>query len=94
VIGDFVHVAKIGGKRCLCSELGMRMSWRLVRGREMPQGRVAVMRSPLLFCLNPQRHNGSTSGKRPETGGQKDFAEPQAADGRRRLIAEGNEHRD
>lgn len=29
------------------------MPWRLVRGRERQAGRVAVMRGPLVFCLNP-----------------------------------------
>ena len=31
----------------------MPMEWRLVLGRERQAGRVAVMRGPLLFCLNP-----------------------------------------
>jgi hypothetical protein len=34
--------------------LDMPMDWRLVRGRKRQAGRVAVMRGPLLFCLNPQ----------------------------------------
>ncbi len=29
------------------------MSWRLVRGRQRQAGRVAVMRGPQVFCLNP-----------------------------------------
>jgi hypothetical protein len=33
--------------------LEMPMNWRLVLGRERQSGRVAVMRGPLLFCLNP-----------------------------------------
>lgn len=33
--------------------LTMPMRWRLVRGRERQAGRVAVMRGPLVFCLNP-----------------------------------------
>ena len=33
--------------------LSMPMTWRLVRGRERQAGRVAVMRGPLVFCLNP-----------------------------------------
>ena len=33
--------------------LEMPMEWRLVQGRERQSGRVAVMRGPLLFCLNP-----------------------------------------
>ncbi|OHB76388.1 MAG: hypothetical protein A2W31_09710 [Planctomycetes bacterium RBG_16_64_10] len=32
------------------------MAWRLVRGRQRQAGRVAVMRGPLLFCLNPTQH--------------------------------------
>ncbi len=31
----------------------MPMGWRLVRGRAQQVGRVAVMRGPLVFCLNP-----------------------------------------
>ncbi|HBE43355.1 MAG TPA: hypothetical protein DDW27_19570 [Bacteroidales bacterium] len=38
--------------------LDMPMEWRLVSGRERQSGRVAVMRGPLLFCLNPAQ-NGS-----------------------------------
>jgi len=37
-------------------ELNMPMPWRLVRGRKSQAGRVAVMRGPLLFCLNRKRH--------------------------------------
>ncbi len=37
-------------------ELNMPMPWRLVRGRASQAGRVAVMRGPLLFCLNRKRH--------------------------------------
>lgn len=36
-------------------ELDMPMSWRLVRGRKAQQGRLAVMRGPMLFCLSPAR---------------------------------------
>jgi len=39
-------------------ELNMSMPWRLVRGRKSQAGRVAVMRGPLLFCLNRKRHPG------------------------------------
>ena len=39
-------------------ELIMPMPWRLVRGRKQQSGRVAVMRGPVVFCLNPQRHEG------------------------------------
>ena len=33
--------------------LDMPMAWRLVRGRERQAGRAAVMRGPVVFCLNP-----------------------------------------
>ena len=35
--------------------LQMPMSWRLIKGRKSQAGRVAVMRGPMLFCLNPER---------------------------------------
>ena len=37
-------------------DLVMPMSWRLVKGRQAQAGRVAVMRGPLVFCLNRDRH--------------------------------------
>lgn len=36
--------------------LEMPMEWRLVLGRQRQAGRVAVMRGPLLFCLDPQQN--------------------------------------
>jgi hypothetical protein len=36
--------------------LDLPMAWRLVKGRERQAGRAAVMRGPLLFCLNPAQH--------------------------------------
>ncbi|MFZ1935080.1 MAG: beta-L-arabinofuranosidase domain-containing protein [Thermoguttaceae bacterium] len=36
-------------------ELNLEMPWRFVLGRQRQAGRVAVMRGPLLFCVNPQR---------------------------------------
>ncbi len=36
-------------------ELNLDMPWRLVLGRQRQAGRVAVMRGPVLFCLNPTR---------------------------------------
>ncbi len=36
-------------------ELEMPMNWRLIKGRKSQSGRVAVMRGPQLFCLNPDR---------------------------------------
>ncbi len=38
-------------------ELEMPMPWRLVRGRQAQAGRVAVMRGPMVFCLNRSRHD-------------------------------------
>jgi len=35
--------------------LRMPMSWRLIKGRKSQAGRVAVMRGPMLYCLNPER---------------------------------------
>lgn len=35
--------------------LELPMPWRLVRGRQRQAGRVAVMRGPQLFCLNPEQ---------------------------------------
>lgn len=37
-------------------ELDMSMEWRLVLGRERQSGRVAIMRGPLIFCLNPDQN--------------------------------------
>jgi len=42
-------------------ELKMPMSLRLVKGRRTQYGRVAVMRGPMLFCLNPEL-NGAVAG--------------------------------
>jgi len=36
--------------------LEMPMEWRLVQGRQRQAGRVAIMRGPLLFCLNPTQN--------------------------------------
>jgi hypothetical protein len=36
-------------------KLQMPMSWRLIKGRKSQAGRVAVMRGPMLYCLNPER---------------------------------------
>lgn len=36
--------------------LDMPMEWRLVLGRQRQAGRVAIMRGPLLFCLNPEQN--------------------------------------
>lgn len=37
--------------------LNMPMDWRLVLGRQRQAGRVAVMRGPILFCLNPGNYD-------------------------------------
>ena len=37
--------------------LDMPMAWRLVFGRKRQAGRVAVMRGPLVFCLNPSQND-------------------------------------
>jgi uncharacterized protein len=36
--------------------LEMPMEWRLVLGRERQAGRVAIMRGPLIFCLDPEQN--------------------------------------
>ena len=36
--------------------LDFPMDWRLVKGTQRQAGRVAVMRGPLLFCLNPEQN--------------------------------------
>ena len=38
--------------------LDMPMPWRFVKVREMQAGRVAVMRGPVVYCLNPDRNEG------------------------------------
>jgi uncharacterized protein len=38
-------------------KLHLPMPWRAIRGRKSQDGRVAVMRGPLLFCLNPQKQD-------------------------------------
>ena len=37
-------------------ELDLPMEWRLVKGRQRQAGRVAVMRGPQVFCLNPAQN--------------------------------------
>jgi len=36
--------------------LELPLQWRLVKGRQRQAGRVAVMRGPQVFCLNPAQH--------------------------------------
>ncbi len=38
--------------------LDMPMPWRLVQGRKRQSGRAAVMRGPMVFCLNPAQNPG------------------------------------
>lgn len=38
--------------------LDIPMNWRLVKGRKRQAGRVAIMRGPVLFCLNPMNNRG------------------------------------
>jgi hypothetical protein len=37
--------------------LDLPMSWRLVKGRQRQAGRVALMRGPQVFCLNPAQNS-------------------------------------
>lgn len=38
-------------------KLNMPMTFRLIKGRKSQAGRVAVMRGPTMFCLNPERQD-------------------------------------
>jgi len=67
VNGDVVETTASGGAFSTIArtwqagdriELHMPMPWRAIRGRKTQAGRVAVMRGPLLFCLNPQKQDG------------------------------------
>ena len=42
--------------------LDMPMPWRIIRGRKKQEGRVAVMRGPVVYCLSPERNTGLGSG--------------------------------
>jgi len=62
--GDDTQISASGGAFCTVVrkwragdvvKLHMPMPWRAIRGRQSQAGRVAVMRGPSLFCLNPQR---------------------------------------
>ncbi|HUT88493.1 MAG TPA: beta-L-arabinofuranosidase domain-containing protein [Thermoguttaceae bacterium] len=62
VNGEVVQEAAAGGQFVAIERswqkgdqvaLEMPMRWRLVRGRKRQAGRVAVMRGPVVFCLNP-----------------------------------------
>jgi uncharacterized protein len=45
--------------------LDMPMPWRLVRGRKLQEGRVALMRGPVLYCIGA-KHNGELLKKYPK----------------------------
>jgi hypothetical protein len=53
--GKFLHLTRSwrAGDRI---DLEMPMNFRLVKGRKAQAGRVAVMRGPVVFCLNRTRH--------------------------------------
>jgi DUF1680 family protein len=62
--GDITRMTAKGGSFFMVSRkweagdevrLQMPMPLRLVKGRKSQAGRVAVMRGPMLFCLNPER---------------------------------------
>jgi DUF1680 family protein len=52
--GEFANLERVWNPGDMVT-LEMPMGWRLVRGRERQAGRVAVMRGPLVFCLNPDQ---------------------------------------
>ena len=53
--GEFFEVTRLwkSGDEVM---LELPMSWRLVKGRQRQAGRVAVLRGPQVFCLNPAQH--------------------------------------
>jgi len=62
--GDATEMIPHGGSFCAVVRrwragdevrLHMPMPWRVIKGRKSQAGRVAVMRGPSLFCLNPER---------------------------------------
>jgi len=60
-------------------ELKMPMKLRLIKGRKIQKGKVAVMRGPMLFCLNPMRQakrHPIFGGRRGKQGGK--LAKPRA----------------
>jgi len=48
--------------------LDMPMSWRTVRGRQLQEGRVALMRGPVVYCIG-SANNAELLKKYPEPGG-------------------------
>jgi uncharacterized protein len=64
---DGAEITATGGSFCSIARtwragdeitLHMPMPWRVVKGRKSQAGRAAVMRGPMLFCLNPARQQG------------------------------------
>jgi len=51
-------------------DVNMPMTARLVRGRKAQCGRVAVLRGPLLFCLNPDRQEKASGKTAADTTGE------------------------
>jgi len=58
--GEFFEVERKWNKGDRIT-LDLPMDWRLVKGRKRQAGRVAVMRGPLLFCLNPDQNKEISS---------------------------------
>ncbi len=54
--GSFVTVSR-SWKEGDRIELDLPMSWRWIRGRRAQAGRVALMRGPIVFCLNRASHD-------------------------------------
>jgi len=57
VPGNFVSINRQWSKDDKVM-LDIPMDWRLVKGRKRQSGRVAIMRGPVLFCLNPDKNMG------------------------------------
>ena len=60
--------------------LNMETPWRLVRGFANQEGRVAVLRGPMLFALNPNRNPGLAGKALSEIALDPDAFEPPVAD--------------
>ena len=43
-------------------ELDMPMEWRVIEGRKLQAGKVAIMRGPQVFCLSPERNKNLNKG--------------------------------
>ncbi len=79
VAGTFFDVRRMWKAGDLVT-LEMPMRWRLVKGRQRQAGRVAVMRGPQVFCLNPAQNPGLAKLDGTELGyillNPESFAEP------------------